>query len=123
MQYGDEYFTAAIRSASIMEQSSDLCWLCSQKIVVYNIDVIRGRYQWTIQRRYRELLAFYKKAKCMHLEFPPKTYFPQIDASFLQERIRILNAFIDAYLRSETAEGRLHENQLVAEFFELNHPR
>lgn len=122
-QYGDKFFTAAIRSASIIEQSSDLCWLCSQKIVVYNIDVIRGRHTWTIQRRYRELLAFYRKTKCTHLEFPPKTYFPQYHSSFLQERIRILNAFMDAYLQSETSEGRLSNNLLVAEFFELHHPR
>ena len=123
VQYGDKFFTAAIRSASIVEQSSDLCWLCSQKVVVYNIEVIRGRHTWTIQRRYRELLAFYKKAQCTYLEFPPKTYFPQYHSSFLQERIRVLNAFIEAYLQSETSEGRLQNNHLVAEFFELHRPR
>ena len=122
-QYGDKYFSVFIRSASIIEKTSDQCWMCSQKIVLYNIEVIRGRRVWTVQRRYRELLDFYRKTECSHLDFPKKTYFPQYGTPFLQERIWILNSFLDSYLQRETSEGRLQTNSLVAEFFELNLPR
>jgi hypothetical protein len=120
VQYGDSYFTMTVRSASIIENSGEICCSSTGKYVAYNIDVIRGKRLWTVQKRYREIRLLFEKAKYTHLPFPPKTYLPDYSPSFIQDRIGKLNSFLDSYLQALTVEEKMQGNALVSAFFGLN---
>jgi hypothetical protein len=121
-RFGDNFFTAVVENFEHVK-ALESCW---GNYVVYLIAVSRGRYTWTMKRRFKEFEQFlaYLKEKYPRTTqpfpaLPPKTYCSVTnDDNFLINRSKELQTFLDELLKTLHLEKALLDEKVI-EFLDL----
>ena len=111
-RFGENFFTAEVTKAVVCETYS-----CCDPHAEYEIIIRQGKQTWKVHKRYREFLAL--KDNCdidEDIEFPPKTYYPTIETSFIANRRELLQSFLDKMLRNLSEKRAISKDSNIWKF-------
>lgn len=122
-RFGDQIFTVDIVSNRITDEAT-LC--CSKKVIVYKINIKRGKKEWFIEKRYSDFIKLWKvlplSSKFYDLNvIPSKTLFPvTFDTNFLRRRQANLLHALDESLKDLSTSNSLSNNSPILDFLQIS---
>ena len=116
-RFGDGFFTYKMNNFTPI--NGDSCQVPTY--IVYNLTVFRGKTTWLIGKRYSEFVVLidhlkqtYAHLRSEILALPPKSCFRILnDESFLNERMELLDKFLDELLRVLSRQKLMHDHKVM----------